>query len=149
RPGPLLAAVDFFEITLTGRGGHAAHPETTADPVAAALALGQALQTVVSRNVAAQDQAVLSLTAIHAGSAPNIVPETARMLGTVRPYRAAIRDLIETRMGEICEGVAAAMRVDARLDYRRLNQATVNDAQATAFALDVAREISGEAGVDG
>jgi hippurate hydrolase len=148
RPGPLLAAVDFFEIEITGRGGHAAHPETTADPIAATLALGSALQSVVSRNVPARHQAVLSLTLIQSGSANNIVPETARLAGTVRSYQPQTRDLIERRMGEICQGIGAAMSVAVRLDYRRLNQPTVNDAAETAFAAGIAAEVAAGGAVD-
>ncbi len=148
RVGPLLAAVDFFEIVITGRGGHAAHPETTADPVAAALALGAALQSIVGRNVPALNQAVLSLTVIETGSAPNIVPETARLAGTVRTHQPETRDLIERRMGEICDGIGLAMSVSVRLDYRRLGPATVNDAAETGFAVGIAEAVAAGGKVD-
>ena len=149
RPGPLLAAVDFFDIRIAGRGGHAAHPETTADPVAAALQIGQALNAILARNVPALDPAVLSLTRIAAGSAHNIVPQDAELSGTVRTYQPETRDLIEKRMQAVCDGVGTAMGVTVRLDYRRLNPATVNDADAAEVALEVARDVAGAGRVDG
>ncbi|MBU2963061.1 amidohydrolase [Citreicella sp. C3M06] len=142
RPGPLMAAVDDFELVLTGRGGHAAHPDACIDPVPCALAIGQALQTVVSRNTDPLQSLVVSLTVIQTGSASNVIPETARLAGTVRSFDPAIRDMAERRIREIVDGQAQAYGVSAQLDYLRSYPPTINHAAQTRFAADVAREIS-------
>jgi amidohydrolase len=143
RPGPLLAAVDRFDILITGRGGHGAYPETTADPVAAALQIGQALQFIKTRNVAATDPVVVSVTVLEAGSAFNVVPETARLAGTVRTHSETVRDLVEARMAEVCAGLAAALGVKVDLAYLREEGVTVNDPDQTEFSVKVARDVSG------
>ncbi|SFE14044.1 M20 aminoacylase family protein [Roseivivax sediminis] len=144
RPGPIMAAVDDFEIVLTGRGGHAARPHGTVDPIPAALGTGQALQTVVSRNADPMAQIVLSLTLVQAGSATNVIPERAWLAGTVRTFDAALRDLAERRVREIVAGQAASYGVAADLDYQRSYPPTVNHPAQTAFAAEVAREVSAE-----
>jgi hippurate hydrolase len=148
RPGALLAAVDMFTIEIAGRGGHGAYPELTVDPVAAALQIGTALQTILARNIAARDQAVISVTMIEAGTARNIVPQTAMLGGTVRTHRLDVQALIEARMREICAGIGAAMGVTVVLDYRHDAKATLNDPAATDFAADIARDVSGANHVD-
>ncbi|WP_265501092.1 M20 aminoacylase family protein [Paracoccus beibuensis] len=146
-PGPIMAAVDTFEIHLKGRGGHAALPHLTADPVVAAVAVISAIQTISSRNHYALDDLVLSVTQIHAGSADNIVPDTAYVCGTVRTFAPHVRDMVRRRMIQICEGQAAAYDVEIRPDYIEGYPATVNDPDQTDFAAAVAREIAGDAGV--
>ena len=147
QPGPALASADTFTIHVTGRGGHGAMPHEAADPIPPALAIGQALDTIASRNRHARDDLVLSLTQIHAGTADNVIPDTAFLQGTVRCFAAAVRDMAERRIGEIVAGQAAAFGVAAALDYERGYPATVNDAEAARFAAEVAGEISDE--VDG
>lgn len=147
-PGPFMAAVDTFSITVTGRGGHGAMPHETADPVVAAVGIVQAIQTIVSRNHAATEDLVVSVTQIHAGSADNIVPETAWINGTVRTFNPEVQALVMRRLQEIVAGQAAAYGVAAELDYEIGYPATVNDPQETAFAAGVAREVAGEAGVE-
>jgi hippurate hydrolase len=148
RPGPLLAAVDAFDIALTGRGGHGAYPETSVDPVAAALQIGTALQTIVSRNIPSQHQAVLSVTMIEAGSAYNIIPQSARISGTVRTHQPATRALIEARIRAICDGIGAAMGVAVVLTYDHQVDATVNDPAETDFAAAIATEVAGAGAVE-
>lgn len=147
-PGPLLAAVDTFEVHITGRGGHAAMPHDAIDPIMPAVTMVQALQTIVSRNSCNQDDLVVSVTQIHAGSADNIVPEGAYLCGTVRSFLPRVRDLVQARMAEIVAGTASAFEVKARLDYQAGYPPTVNDPDKAAFATAVAREISGDAAVD-
>ena len=142
RPGPFLASVDTFDIHVEGQGGHAATPHMTRDPIPAALAIGQALPTIVSRNRPAADDMVLSLTQIHAGTTDNVVPATARLNGTVRSFDESLRDLVERRMGEIAAGQAAAFGVSARLDYLREYPVLSNDAERTRFAAAVAEEVA-------
>lgn len=149
RAGPLLAAVDTFRVTLRGVGGHGATPEETCDPVIAACALGQALQTILSRNIASMDQAVLSVTQIHTGTASNIIPSEAWLEGTIRSFSRSVRELILRRLHEIAEGQAAAFGVQAHVELADDSYpATVNHAENAAFAAEIAREISGPENVN-
>src|SRR5919107_228272 len=100
-PGPAMAGADFFDLRIQGRGAHGAYPHKAADPVVTAMALGQALQTIVSRNADPLESAVLSITQIHAGSAYNVIPDTAHLAGTVRTFDETTRALIRDRMREI------------------------------------------------
>ena len=147
RPGPLMAAVDDFEIHLTGTGGHAAYPDSCVDPLPAAAATLQALQTVVSRNTAAIDKLVVSVTQIHGGTAMNIIPETAYLAGTVRSFAPEIRDMAERRIGEIARAQAEVYGGEARVEYRRNYPATVNHEAQTGKAAEIAREVAGAGNV--
>ena len=148
RAGPLLAAVDDFEITLRGVGGHAAWPEVCADPVAAAVQLVTSLNTVLARNVSAFDNVVLSITEIRAGSATNVIAPDGRVAGTLRSFSKDAQALVKRRMAEICAGMAAAMGVEIALEYTEEYPATVNRPAETELALDAAREIAGHENVD-
>ncbi len=145
--GPIMAAVDSFYIDIQGKGGHGAMPHESVDPVVAAVGMVQAIQTIVSRNNDAQERLVVSVTQINTGTATNIIPDSARVCGTVRTFDPHVRDMVEKRMGEIVAGQAASFGVESVLQYDRGYPATVNDAGKTAFAADVAREIVGEAKV--
>ena len=146
RAGPLMAAVDTMYVTVTGRGGHGAHPEETIDPVAAIVQMAGALQTVVSRNRKGTDALVVSVTQIHTGSADNIIPESGWFCATIRSYDPAVRDMAERRCRAIVEGVAAAMEVQVDIAYERSYPATVNHKDQTDFALAVAEEVGASAG---
>jgi hippurate hydrolase len=146
--GPLLAAVDEFDFAIRGRGGHGAMPHETRDPVVAALGLGTALQTVVSRNHRATDDLVLSVTQVHAGSANNVIPGEARLSGTVRSFDPAVRDMAERRIRAIGAGVAATYDVAVDLHYHHGYPATVNDPDRAGFAAAVARDVVGADRVD-
>ncbi|MCR8723697.1 M20 aminoacylase family protein [Frigidibacter sp. ROC022] len=148
-PGPIMAAVDTFEIHVTGRGGHAAMPDETADPIPALSAMASAIQCIVSRNHHALDALVVSVTQIHAGTAFNVVPGTGWLGGTVRSFDPAVQGMVRRRLAEIAVGQAAAFGLTARLDYHVGDPATVNDAAEAAFATEVAREVLGETAVDG
>jgi hippurate hydrolase len=143
-PGPVMAAVDEFRFEIKGKGGHAAFPHETVDPIPAALALAQAMDTLVSRNRPPTWPLVVSVTMIHAGTASNVIPGTAQVGGTVRSFDESMRDLCERRMREVAGGIGAAFGVEIALDYERHYPATVNHADETAFAASVAREIVGE-----
>ena len=147
-PGPLMAAVDTFRIDITGKGGHGAMPHETRDPIVAALGLGQAIQTIVSRNTSAIDQLVVSITQIEAGSADNIIPGTAWLGGTVRTFHPDVQAMVERRLGELASGHGAAYGVEMTLTYERGYPATVNDPDRAAFAAGVAEEVAGAARVD-
>lgn len=147
-PGPIMAAVDTFHIHITGQGGHGAYPQDTADPIVAAVGMVNAIQTIVSRNHAAKDELVVSVTQIHSGSADNIIPEKAYINGTVRTFDPAVQDMVQTRLADIVAGHAAAYGVTAELTYDIGYPATINDPDRTAFAAEVAREVSDSVDVD-
>ncbi|MDK3016375.1 M20 aminoacylase family protein [Pseudodonghicola flavimaris] len=142
-PGPLMAAVDQFHIHIKGVGGHGAMPHETRDPVVAALSIGQALQTIVSRNNYALDDLVISLTQIHTGTTDNVIPEAAYLNGTVRTFDPRVQQMVIERMEAIVAGQAMSFEVEARLDYEKGYPATINDADKTRFAVEVAEEIAG------
>ncbi len=142
-PGPIMAAVDEFRFEIRGKGGHAAFPHETVDPIPAALALAQAMDTLVSRNRPPTEPLVVSVTQVHAGTAHNVIPGTAMVGGTVRSFSEAMRDLCEDRMREVAGGIASAFAVEVHLDYRRDYPPTVNHPDETAFAAEVAREVVG------
>lgn len=146
--GPAMAAADQLTIRLTGRGCHAAMPHLGRDPIAGAAQLVQALNTLLGREIDPLDQAVVSITKIAAGETFNVVPETAELLGTVRTFRAATRDLIERRIGEVVAGIAAATGLHAELDYRRGYPPTINHAREARIGADVAAEVAGATQVD-
>ncbi|SNS71401.1 M20 aminoacylase family protein [Antarctobacter heliothermus] len=141
-PGPIMAAADEFRLTVKGQGGHAAYPQTCRDPMPAAFAIGQALQTVVSRNTDPLAALVVSLTMIHGGSASNIIPEAVTMGGTVRSLTPEVRDMAQTRITDIVTSVAAGYGVEGILEYERNYPPTINHAEQTRFAADIAREVS-------
>ena len=147
-PGPLMAAVDTAWVTVTGKGGHAATPQACTDPVVAIVGMVQALQTIVSRNVSALDQLVVSVTEIHVGTANNIIPESGWFAATIRTFDPEIRDLAEARFRAIVAGQAAAFGVQAEVTYERGYPPTVNNPARAAFAAEVAREIAGPAAVE-
>ncbi|WP_380058601.1 M20 aminoacylase family protein [Falsihalocynthiibacter sp. SS001] len=146
--GPNMAAVDSFEVFIKGKGGHGAMPHETADPIMAAVALSNGLQSIVSRNHCATDDLVLSITQIHAGTADNIIPDTAYINGTVRTFSKDVQAMVIGRLEELCKGYSAAYGVDAKLVYHKGYPATINHAAQTAIAAAAAREVVGDDKVD-
>lgn len=146
--GALLAGVDEFTITLTGVGGHGAQPARTRDPVVAAASLVMALQTIVSRNIDALDQVVVSVTQIHTGSAMNIVPDQAMLNGTVRYYDKAAQAEVKARMADLAEFQAKSFGMTAELIYDEGYPPTINHPAQAEFAAEVAREVVGAEAVD-
>jgi hippurate hydrolase len=140
-PGPAMTCADFFDITVQGYGSHGAHPELAKDPVVIAMTLGQALQSIVSRNVPPSDPAVVSITQIHSGSAYNVIPGEAKLCGTVRTFSEQVRELIRERMRAICAGIAAAYAVEISVDIRDIFSVLVNSAEHTDAVADVARTV--------
>ena len=147
-PGPLMAAVDTFHIHIQGLGGHGAMPHETHDPVMAACGIAQAIQTIISRNHHALEDLVVSVTQIHTGTVDNVIPDTAYINGTVRTFNTDVQAMVMRRMQEIVAGQAASYGVSAKLDYEVGYPATINDAEKTGFAVDVAAEISGGENVE-
>lgn len=147
-PGPLMAAVDTAIVTVTGRGGHGAQPQDCIDPVVAITGMVGALQTIVSRNLYPLDEAVVSITQIHVGSASNIIPESGWFTATIRSFSPEVREMLKRRFHEIVAGQAASFGVTADVDYDWGYPATVNHPAEAEFAATVAREISGPDLVD-
>ena len=149
RPGALMAAVDTATVVITGKGGHGATPHDCIDPVVAVVGMVGAIQTIIPRNVYALDEAVISVTQIHAGTASNIIPETAMFCATIRSFKPEVRDLLKKRFLEIVEGHAIAYNVQAHIDYDWGYPATINHPAEAAFATEVAAEIVGTDAADG
>ncbi|NUQ67600.1 MAG: amidohydrolase [Phycisphaerales bacterium] len=147
RPGPLLAAVDDFDVTIVGRQAHGAYPHQGVDPIVCAAQVVTALQTIASRSVGPLDSVVVSVGAIHAGTANNIIPGEVRLIGTVRSLRAEVRALAKTRFVEIVEGTSRACGCGAKIDYHEGYPVTANDPEATERFLAIAREAIGPGAV--
>lgn len=146
--GPMMASSNEFEVTVHGRGSHAAQPHKGIDPIMVAIQIAQSWQTIIARNKNPLDAGVLSITQIHAGSATNVIPDDATLIGTVRTFSVEVLDLIEQRMRDIATHTVAAF--DAQIDFRfkRNYPPLVNHAKETAFAVDVMRSIVGVDKVD-
>jgi hippurate hydrolase len=141
--GPAMASTSEFEITVTGRGAHAAMPHLGVDPVLVAVNIVQGLQALVTRVRRPIDSAVLSVTMIHAGEATNIIPDRAVISGTVRTFSSAVTGVIEAGMHRIATGTAQAHEATAHVDFQRNYPATVNHAREAALAARVGEEVLG------
>jgi len=148
RPGPMMASTDRFTIVIEGKGGHAARPHDCVDTVVVASHVITALQTVVSRNVDPLESAVISVCAVRAGEAFNVIPQTATLLGTVRSLTEEVRDFCEARVRTIAETVASAFGATATVEYVRSYPVTRNDPAKAEFMAKVASEVAGESAVD-
>jgi amidohydrolase len=148
RKGPLMAAADEITITIEGRGGHAAMPHQSVDPVVLGAQILLALQTIASRHVDPLDACVVSVTQFHAGTTNNVIPQSAWLNGTTRTLKPGTRDMVERRIREIAAGLASAAGAEARVEYRRNYPATVNHPTQTDFATKVARKVAGDSQVD-
>ena len=144
RSGPQMAGGGLFDIKITGKGAHGARPESGIDPVIIATQIISALQSVVSRNVAALDSAVISVTQMHAGDAYNVIPQEAVLRGTIRAFRKETMALVKERIETISTGIAQTLGGKAEPDVRVVFPPLVNDKDAVKFIADVAAEIVGE-----
>lgn len=145
--GPVMASADRFDITLTGRGAHAAMPHQGNDVILAGSALVQALQSVVSRKMDPLDPAVLSITRFHAGDAYNILPEKAHLAGTIRAFNDQVRGQAEDEIRRICKGVGDSFGVLVAFDMHYGYPATVNTAAESEHCRSVAAELVGDENV--
>jgi hippurate hydrolase len=146
-PGSFMASSDTVIVKVTGRGGHGAVPHKAVDPVVVCAQIVLALQTIVSRNIAPLDMAIVTVGAIHAGEAPNVIPESAEMRLSVRALKPEVRDYLQTRITEVVQAQAAVYGARAEVDYQRRYPVLVNDAAMTDFAQQVALDWLGEAGL--
>jgi amidohydrolase len=148
RPGAMMGSVAKFSIEVTGRGGHAARPQSTVDPVVVAAHLVRALQTLVARRIDPVEAAVVTVTRVDAGTAFNVLPQSVRLLGTTRTLDMDIAHGLEARMERLCAGIGAAHGARIALDYDLAHPVTFNRAEEAEFAAMAARELAGEDGVD-
>ncbi|MGJ8557112.1 MAG: M20 aminoacylase family protein [Sulfitobacter geojensis] len=141
--GAAMAGASFFDITVQGKGSHAAAPHQSRDPLVIASNLVGSLQTILSRNVAPLDTCVLSVTQLHAGAAYNVVPDTAMLAGTIRYFKDEVSALAETRMRELCAGFAVAYGVTINVDVRNVFDVLMNDHDLSDAYMDAAADIVG------
>ena len=148
RSGPMMAGGGFFDIHIEGVGAHGARPEVGVDPVVVAAQMVTALQTIVSRNLYSQEQAVLSITQIHAGDAYNVIPQKAHLAGTVRSFSEKAMQTVEANMKRIVDNIAASFGATATFDFRYLFAPTVNTPSEAEFVADVVAGMVGEENMD-
>lgn len=144
RPGPMMAAADYVSIEIEGKGAHAARPHLGIDPILVGAQMVNQLQSIVSRNVDPLESGVVSICVFNAGTTNNVIPQTARLAGTIRSLTDEVRDLLEKRVREVVEGVAKLHGATARVTYHRGYPVTRNHADQTAFAASVASEVAGK-----
>jgi amidohydrolase len=147
-PGVRFAGCAFFDITVAGKGGHGARPQETIDPLIAACHIATALQSIVSRNISAQDSAVVSITRIHAGDAHNVIPHDATLGGTVRTMKSEVMAAVEQHMKSLAVSIAEGFGAEATVDFRNLFEPVVNDAQEVVLYADAAAAVAGEGNVE-
>ena len=147
-PGPSAAGGAFFDITVTGRGSHGARPEASIDPVLVCSHITTALQSIVSRNIAPADTAVLSVTKIVGGDAYNVIPQTATISGTCRAFKREVMTQMEEGMKRIAKGVAEGFGATAEVDFRFIFAPLINDPDRTTELADAAAAVSGNDRVD-
>lgn len=144
RPGKAQAGASFFDIDIVGQGSHGAMPQTSRDPVVIGAGLVKEFQEIVSRNMDPTHPAVVSVTQFNAGSAYNVIPESATLRGTFRFFDDADGALIETRMRKICAGFALSHEIAINVDIRNIFSVLSNDPQRVQDLIEVAREIVGD-----
>lgn len=144
REGPIMAAVDECKITVNGRGGHGAEPQSTADPIVCGASIVMALQTIVSRNIHPLDPTVITVGGFHAGAASNVIPERAEMVLSIRSFDPKVRDQLESRIRAVAEGQAASYGMGVTIDYERGYDPTVNHKAETDFVRDLAVSFAGK-----
>lgn len=143
RPGPIMASADYVSVEIEGKGAHAAWPHLGVDPILVGAQIVNQLQSIVSRNVDPLETAVISICVFQAGTTNNVIPQTAKLAGTIRSLTEEVRDLLEKRVREVVDGVAKLHGATARLTYHRGYPVTRNHADQAAFAASVAKSVAG------
>lgn len=141
--GPMMASSNEFEVIVSGKGAHAAQPHKGIDPIMVAVQIAQSWQTIITRNKSPIDAAALSITQIHAGSTTNVIPDHARLIGTVRTFDLKVLGLIENRMRAIAEHTAQAFDATVEFHFKRNYPPLINHAKETAFAVEILQGIVG------
>jgi amidohydrolase len=146
--GPVMSASDSFQIAIQGRGGHAALPQETADPVLAAAAVITALQSLVSREVSPLDSAVVSVCTLHGGEAHNVIPGRVQLSGTIRSFANSTRERLLERFKDVVEGVVSTHRCQAVMEFKQISPAVMNDPKVAELMRQAARELFPAADLD-
>jgi amidohydrolase len=146
--GPVMAGAEIFTVRITGKGGHGAIPQQTIDPVVAAAQIVSALQTIVSRNVAPLETAVVSVTTLQAGTAFNVIPQTAELTGTIRSFDQGVRQKVVQRFEQIARGVGEALSCQVEVDVKRMTPALINDEAIASTVQVAARRVLTESDLD-
>jgi hippurate hydrolase len=147
RPGPMMSASDRVKITVKGKGGHAARPHLTVDPIVVASSLVMALQTIVARNVDPTQVAIVTVGTLHGGKAMNVIANEATLGLSVRSFDPEVRDLLKRRIIDLAQSHAASYGATVDVDYGWGHPVLVNDAAQTAFAREIAEELVGRENV--
>ncbi|HYZ21697.1 MAG TPA: M20 aminoacylase family protein [Rhodopila sp.] len=145
RTGPVMAAVGWIDITITGKGSHGALPHQGIDPIVVSATIVNALQSIIARSIEPTEGGVVSIGSISAGDAYNVIPEHVVMKGTARWFKPEVGDRIEQGVRRLAEGIAASFGATASVRFSRHAPATVNDADATEIAVRAARTVAGDA----
>ncbi len=148
RSGAIMAGTDEFTITVEGLGAHAAQPHDGIDPIIVSTQMIGALQTIVSRNVDPISSAVVTVTAMEAGKAYNVIPQSAKFWGTIRTLDAEVRKLVHKRLKTLLQGIADGHGCRLNIHIKEGYPVTVNHTKETGFAADIAKEIVGESRVE-
>lgn len=146
--GPVMAGAEMFSIRLTGKGGHGAAPDTTIDPVIAAVHIVTALQTITSRNVPPLKSAVVSVTSLHAGTAFNIIPQSADINGTIRNFDPEVRKMVLARFEQIVRGIASSMQCETEITLKQVTPTVINEDQTTETVLKSAQTLFPDVEID-
>jgi amidohydrolase len=146
--GPVMAGAEIFTVRITGKGGHGAIPQQTIDPVIAAAQIVGALQTIVSRNVAPLETAVVSVTTLQAGTAFNVIPQTAELTGTIRTFDPGVRQKVVQRFEQIARGVGEALGCQVDVEVKRMTPALVNDEAISSTVQAAARRVLSQSAMD-
>jgi amidohydrolase len=146
--GPVMAGAEIFNVKITGKGGHGAIPNATVDPVVATVNIVNALQSIVSRNVAPLETAVVSVTTIHGGTAFNVIPQEVTLEGTIRTFDNGVRQKVVERFEQIARGVGEGMGCQIEVNIKRLTPALVNNDSVTAQVQETARRVLSESNLD-
>ncbi len=147
--GPMMAAVDEFDIIVKGKGGHAAIPQLSIDPIIIASAIISTIQTIISRSKNPVDKALISITKIQGGTAYNVIDDIVKFGGTIRSFNSDTRSFIAKRIEEISKGIAKAHGAEAQIDFDLINKypPTINHKKESEFAANVAKKMVGEENV--
>ena len=149
RPGPVMAATDEIVIMVRGKGGHAAMPHLTVDPVVVCAQVISALQTIASRNVNPMDAIVVSVCSMETSQTGvfNVIPDFVKLIGTVRTFRPETRNMAEARIKEIVSGISTALGGRAEVEYKRGYPSTINSEREAVFAAQVGERVFGKSNV--
>src|SRR5262252_9707627 len=143
RKGAQLASADVFAIHVEGKGSHAAEPHKGVDTLVVGANILLALQSIVARNLDPLKAGVVTVGSFRGGTAANVIPQTAELIGTVRSLTPEVRDLLECRVGEVAHGIAEAYGATACVEYSRNYPITINHPRQTEFAVRIAGEVAG------